>query len=284
MVIRICIGVLFFIIISRFASLHDPTRSIFYAVGSDPSIIYGNFSCRTAKNLSYLNEQKYRECLGWGANGGFWDVEGLRHTAHQGLLNSSSLIIEVGGNRGHDTIKFIELYDASIISYEPLQQMWKSLSEQFKNYSKVEFHPFGLGGPARSVPLEPNDHGNAGTSIFRALTSPNSTSIQRVYLLDIVREIRKIQRKRTKNGMIDLLSINCEGCEFEILPALILNKMIQYFRIIQFASHTALVPDASCIYCQIEQALEQTHVIKYHYSKLWEGWVLKNSTSSSNSS
>ena len=76
--------------------------------------------------------------------------------------------------------------------------------------------------------------------------------------------------------MIDMLSINCEGCEFEIIPALILNNLTQYFRIIQFASHINLVPHSSCIYCQIQQALERTHQVLYHYRKVWEGWVLKN--------
>jgi len=252
---------------------NDYPRNIF-----DPNapIKYGNFNCQTWQNLFYLNKTQYQNCLTWGADSSFWNVQALRHTIHKGLLNSSSLIIEVGGNRGHDTIKFIELYNAYIISYEPLQQMWKDLTILFRNYSKAEFHPFGLGSHARSVLLEPNDFGNAGTSIFRPLTSPNSTAIQRIHLLDVVRLIREIQRKRTKSGVIDMLSINCEGCEFEILPALILNDMIQHFRIIQFASHTSLVPDSSCIYCQIEQALAQTHVIKYHYRKLWEGWVIKN--------
>jgi hypothetical protein len=99
--------------------------------------------------------------------------------------------------------------------------------------------------------------------------------IQRIQLLDVVQVIQNIRKTRTKSGIIDMISINCEGCEFEIIPALILNNMTQYFRIIQFGSHVNLVPESSCIYCQIEQALQRTHQILFHYTKLWKGWVLK---------
>jgi FkbM family methyltransferase len=255
-----------------------------HPVHTERPIIYGHFTCDTWKNFSYIDQKKYEGCLGWGRDDGFWSVEGLRHTAHKDLLNVSSLIIEVGGNRGHDTIKFIELYNSSIISYEPLTEMCQNLTEQFKNYSRVEFHPFGFGGRARSVKVELNDAGNAGTSIFRPISSPNSSLIQDIELLDIVQVMNTIRRTRTKDGIIDMLSINCEGCEFEILPALILNDMLQYFRIIQFASHMILVPHSSCIYCLIEQALEQTHRLNYHYTMLWEGWVMKNNTNISRSS
>ncbi|CAF0895143.1 unnamed protein product [Adineta steineri] len=212
----------------------------------------------------------------WGSDGSFWNVEKVRHTGHKGLLNSSSLIIEVGGNRGHDTVEFIRLYDPWIISYEPLVSMAKNLTEQYKSNSKVKIHPYGLGSYARNLRIEPHDYGNAGTSIFRKLSSENSSQIVQVELLDIVKVIQDIRQTKTKNGIIDLLSINCEGCEFEILPALILNNMTQYFRIIQFATHLGLVPEASCIYCQIELGLEVTHQHLFHYTKLWEGWLFKN--------
>ena len=86
---------------------------------------HDSFTCETWKNSSYINFMKYEKCLKWSRNDAFWGVQGIRHTAFKNLLNSSSLIVEVGGNIGHDTSKFIELYNSSIISYEPLVPMWK---------------------------------------------------------------------------------------------------------------------------------------------------------------
>jgi FkbM family methyltransferase len=249
-----------------------------YAVMPTAIITYKNLTCQKWTNFSYIDIPKYEKCLRWSPNGGFWSVEGLRYTIHKDLLNSSSLIIEVGGNRGHDIIKFIELYNPSIISYEPMVSTWKSLSQQFKSNSKIEIHPYGLSNRARNLLIEPYDYENDRTNIFRKVFVRNSSKIQLIQVLNVVQVIESIRKTRTKNGMIDMISINCEGCEFEILPALILNNMTQYFRIIQFATHTGLLAEAPCIYCQIEQGLERTHQTKYHYSMLWEGWVLKNNT------
>ncbi len=249
---------------------------IIFATSPISPIIHQSLTCQTWKNISYIDIEKYGKCLKWKRNDAFWSVEGIRHTAFKDLLNSSSLIIEVGGNTGHDTSKFIALYNCSIISFEPLIQMSKGLKDKFKTNSKIEIQPYGLGNRARNLSIEPFDSQNTGTSIFRKLSTKNSTKIQSIELLNVVQVIENIRKTRTQNGMIDMISINCEGCEFEILPALIFNNLIQYFRIIQFGSHMDFLSESSCIYCQIEQALERTHQIKYQYTMLWEAWVLKN--------
>jgi len=268
-------GIICFSILLFLKSDKKQLIAVFNGTIPSSTIVYGRFTCDTWTKFSYIDPIKYDECVNWSPDSSFWDFEGLRHTAHKNLLNSSSLIIEVGGNRGHDIIKFIELYNSSIISYEPLVSMWKNLTEQFKSNPKIEIHQYGLSSHARSVLIEPKDIDNSGTSIFRPLSSLNSSLIERIQLLNIVEVIQNIRKTRTKTGIIDMISINCEGCEFEIIPALILNNLTQYFRIIQFATHLSLVSDSSCVYCQIEQALQRTHQILYHYTKLWEGWVLK---------
>jgi FkbM family methyltransferase len=203
-------------------------------------------------------------------------VQNIRHTAFKGLLNSSSLIIEVGGNTGLDTSKFIELYDPFIISFEPIISMANGLIEKFKKNPKIDIQPYGLGNRARNLSIELVDTDNTGSSIFRKISAKDSSKIQQIELLDIISVIENIRKTKSRNGIIDMISMNCEGCEFEILPALILHNMTQYIRTIQFASHMDVLTDSSCIYCQIEQALERTHLIKYQYVMLWEAWVFKN--------
>jgi FkbM family methyltransferase len=267
----ICYLVLFFLKSNN--NIHT-LKSIWIASRLD--IVYDNFTCETWKQFSYINIQKYENCLKWSPNESFWDVQGMRHTSYKNLLNSSSLIVEVGGNIGHDTSQFIQLYNSSIITFEPLVSMAKDLIKQFKTNPKIEIQPYGLGNRARNLPIEPFDGSNAGTRIFRKISSTNSSIIQQIQLLEVIQVIENIRRTKTKDGMIDMISINCEGCEFEIIPALILNNLTQYFRIIQFGTHIGLLTGSACIYCQIEQALERTHQTIYHYSMLWEGWMLKN--------
>jgi len=269
-ILSIYFSVLFF-----FKTNNNLFKQNFPSVISISPTIYQDLTCDTWKNFSYIDVQKYETCLKWSRNDAFWSVQDIRHTAFKNLLNSSSLIIEVGGNTGLDTSKFIELYDPFIISFEPLVQMSKSLMEKFKTNSKIEIQPYGLGNYARNLSIEPFDNDNTGTSIFRKLSAKSSSKLEQIQLLNIIEVIENIRITKTQNGIIDMISINCEGCEFEILPALILKNMTQYFRIIQFATHTNFLPESSCIYCQIEQALERTHLTKYRYVMLWEAWILK---------
>ena len=234
-----------------------------------------DLSCDVWSNFSYINARQYQTCLTWHRDDAFWGVQHIRHTAFQGLLNSSSLIVEIGGNTGLDTSRFVQLYDPYIISFEPLAQMSKDLMDKFRDNSKIEIQPYGLGDRARTISVEPFDDSNTGTSIFRKLPSKDSSKIERIRLLDIVEVINNIRKNRTRDGMIDLISINCEGCEFEILPVLVRHDLLQYFRIIQFASHMDVLRDSPCIYCQMEQVLQRTHSIQYRYVMLWEAWTLK---------
>ena len=237
------------------------------------SKVIGSYTCRTWNELPYINVSKYQTCLSSTRDEGFWPVESIRHTAYKGLLNSSSLIVEVGGNIGLDTEKFVALYNCSIISYEPLRSMSDNLVKKFQTNGKVTIRPYGLGSSARTLAIRLEGADNTGTSVFQTGSLLNNSRSEQIELLNIIDEIQSIRKNRTANGMIDLITINCEGCEFEILPALARANLTQYFRIIQFSTHIKLVDETSCIYCQIQQALERTHRVKYRYNLLWEGWV-----------
>lgn len=256
-------------------------RQKFIKVQQTIHISHDIFNCSTWQNLSYLKKNRFEACLHWNPDSFFWNVMNIRHTAYKNLLNQSSLIIEVGGNIGDDTKEFIRLYNPWIISFEPLDENYNILRRKFGNNSKYELRHYGVGNQRRHLAVQLHDSNNAGTSMFRPVKS-NSTRVQIIDVRNIVEEIREIQKTRTKDGMIDLLSVNCEGCEFEVVPALIVNKMMQYFRHIQFATHVGLVPDTLCIYCQIQQSLEQTHSIIFHYEVLWEGWKLKDKNTTIN--
>ncbi|CAF0802777.1 unnamed protein product [Adineta ricciae] len=158
--------------------------------------------------------------------------------------------------------------------------MSKSLMKKFRTNPKVEIQPYGLGNHARTVEIERAGNQNEGTSIFRKLSSKNSTKIQSIQLLDFVQTIENIRKTKTSNGIIDMISMNCEGCEFEVLPALVLSNLAQYIRIIQFGSHMEVFRESSCIYCQIQQALEKTHKVVYQYTMLWEAWAIQTNFSS----
>ncbi|CAF0989038.1 unnamed protein product [Adineta ricciae] len=278
---KLALSILLFIVAVSIISFYTSKTSI-YAVIISRNVprTRSSFSCHNGTNFSHLNVQKFEQCLKWRRNDAFWAVDSIRHKAFQKLLNSSSLIVEIGGNTGFDTSRFVSLYNCSIISFEPLPEMSKSLMKKFRTNPKVEIQPYGLGNHARTVEIERAGNQNEGTSIFRKLSSKNSTKIQSIQLLDFVQTIENIRKTKTSNGIIDMISMNCEGCEFEVLPALVLSNLAQYIRIIQFGSHMEVFRESSCIYCQIQQALEKTHKVVYQYTMLWEAWAIQTNFSS----
>ena len=276
----ITIGVLY-LLITRLQKLMIVGRSRLVAPSTlnhiDPS---NDFTCQTAKTFPSLDTEMYEQCLRWTRDDRFWPVQNFRHTAFGNLLNSSSLIVEVGGNVGYDTDRFITLYKSSIITFEPLLPMWTGLKERFKSNPKVDVQPYALGKRAKNMSIELRGSENDGTSLFRGVSPGSATKIEQIQVINIIDTIENIRKTRTENGIIDMISINCEGCEFEIIPALIANNMLRYFRIIQFSTHTGLIIETSCIYCQIQQALERTHATIYHYRLLWEAWIMKEAPQS----
>lgn len=227
-------------------------------------------ACPRWKNFSSIDVNRYERCFYRSRNDDFWPVERLRHEAFKNLLNSSSFIIEIGGNIGYDTQRFIELYDPSIITFEPLVKMAKDLERKFSTNPKVEVRPVGLGNRKRKEIIKQAGSDNSGSSIFHKNRYESSPRVEEIQIENIVNVINEI---RMKQPTIDMLTMNCEGCEFEILDALIENDLLKHFRIVQIASHVDLLPDGHCQYCLFQQRLDDTHRIIYHYFKLWEAWI-----------
>lgn len=52
---------------------------------------------------------------------------------------------------------------------------------------------------------------------------------------------------------VDLLTLNCEGCEYEALETLLSTSLVRHFRNIQWATHSTIrgIPDPIGRYCRI---------------------------------
>ena len=111
-----------------------------------------------------------------------------------------------------------------------------------------------------------------------------------------IRDASKIIRKLSEHsgGFVDLLHVNCEGCEWEmldniinnnLLPSIRLNSLTHYstntsieFRIVQIGTHYfPEVEDITSRYCNIKKHLKKTHIMVYGQSWGWERWDLKSS-------
>ncbi|CAF1260907.1 unnamed protein product, partial [Didymodactylos carnosus] len=237
-----------------------------------------NFSLNPLYNCDNFNLTDYSvKCLKWTPDHRhFWKQSTIRHTIHEKYLNSSSLIVEIGGNVGQDIAQYIRLYNSTLIIYEPLTSMYKVLKEKLGNRSRTEIHRYGLGVSKRQLKIRTSGTNNEATSMFTKENDSGKSVNETMTTIDILNIIDVLQEILIRYKKIDLLTMNCEGCEFEILPALIEDTtLLTKINNIQFATHIDTLEYGICIYCKLQQDLQRKYEIFYQYKVLWESWTKK---------
>ena len=210
--------------------------------------------------INNLNENRREDMIRYQRN----NAEPMRHS-HLSYLKPESVVIEIGGNRGHDTGKMVDLYDPFIITLEPVESMANTLKEKFKDNEKVTVLNFGLGKVIGEVFVDLKGDLGEGTSAFAK--NAGNTSL----ILANTTEI--LLRIGAGKFDIDLFLLNCEGCEFEVLEAIISSGLVTKFKNIQFQAHDLPdIRDHDNRYCQIEALLNRTHSPTYRYRYVWEHW------------
>ena len=192
------------------------------------------------------------------------ESEKMRHE-HLSYLKPDSVVLEIGGNQGHDTNRMIQLYDPFIITLEPVEELAQRLKELFKENKKVTVLNFGLGKIANEVFVNVKGNGGDATSMFTNDVGDTS--------LIIANTTQFMLRIGAGKFEFALLLINCEGCEYEVLEATISSGLIRNFKNIQFAAHNLPgLRNQQSRYCQIEALLNRTHSPTYRYRYTWEHW------------
>lgn len=192
---------------------------------------------------------------------------------HHVYLNKNSVVMDIGGNTGIDAQHIISMFHPMFyLVLEPVKLYYDHLVKMFSNENSVLVFQFGAG--SRNTQLNVSIAGKDGdaTSVFEHTTN-KTTKIQLYNITDIF-----IGLGLNCLNELDLLTINCEGCEFEILEEILKTNMIMFIKNIQFATHTTLLYLKNPIerYCKIQELLSRTHIISYQYKFIWESWKRKN--------
>lgn len=74
---------------------------------------------------------------------------------------------------------------------------------------------------------------------------------------------------------IDLIKINIEGGEYDLLEHLLDANFVEQIENLQIQFHD-FVENASARMKKIQNRLEKTHYLTYHYPFVWDNWTLKN--------
>ncbi|XP_033760064.1 uncharacterized protein LOC117342161 [Pecten maximus] len=206
----------------------------------------------------------------------FWygDNQYIRHKHHKYLTNQS-LILDIGGNVGEDAEYLIQHYNPkNYVVLEPLKLLYRNLVSKFKHRRNVITYNVGLSKKNEVFMLNIEGHDGDATSPFLGKTTDGTCSLKVVNTTAFL----------TKLGVgcydVDLVTINCEGCEYDVLESLLATSLINHFKHIQFATHTKLqyLVDPVKRYCKIQELLQRTHRLSYSYRFNWETWTRRDIT------
>ena len=183
-----------------------------------------------------------------------------RYSYHT-YLTQNSLVVEVGGYTGVDIKKMRQLYGPfRTLLFEPVFHDEARLNLEGLD---VVVYPYGLGATTRSTAF----------GIDGDATKPTKEGK--------LAEIRRFGDVITELDIttVDLLQINCEGCEWEVLESVLKVEQRHIFHHIQVQFHASAdwVENRLERYATIQDRLTETHELLYDQPWIWQLWRSKSS-------
>ena len=240
-----------------------PPRAEGVSAGTPPA--FGTLTADAAaslllctRNLSPMPNRGYVEAVRWDD----------KH-----YINKDSIIMEIGGYTGGDARKYLKLGPGRYFVFEPVAEFFEVLRHKLEHEQVVRVLPYGLGGADYranvSIPHRRGGGGGGSTSTFR-VKGARTVEIQIRNATAVFHELG------LTSSMIDLIQINCEGCEYEVLEAFLFAGLLPRFRNIQVQFHyLSSIPNMEMRYCLVAQALSSTHRLTHRRSFVWENWQLQ---------
>lgn len=193
-------------------------------------------------------------------------------------LGSSSVVVEIGGNKGIFAQKIVDRYHPGAVHViEPVSPMVKALTARFAKNPEVKIHQFALAREGGEMRMAYRSQTDAAAKILRPGQPLDKgwegATVETVPLLTF-----DSAWQRMGVEMVDLMNINIEGIEFELVDALLQAGMQKKIRNIQIQFHVHAgveVPDKIGKRCGFHKILRETHDLVYNFDWVWEQWVLR---------
>lgn len=178
-------------------------------------------------------------------------------------LSNDSIVLDFGAYEGNWAGAIYNKYKPNIYLYEPVNHLYNSLIDRFKNNNKIKIFNYAVGAINESKEI--TIHKDA--SSFYEPINGNKTIVKVASIIDIIEPIEQI----------DLIKLNIEGSEYEVLESIIKYNLLSKIKNLQIQFHRC-VKDYKKRRDFIRHELSKTHICKYNYDFVWEGWSLKPKT------
>lgn len=194
----------------------------------------------------------------------------------------------VGAHRGaEDGVHFHRHLGLRLHVFEPSRSFFRSLREAIGDVEGFTLHNYGLGAETQRMHLDVGGIETASRVVDPSSSSdavPNGT--EEVLIRAAPEAVAEVLGR--EGGEVELLHVNCEGCEYDVLEALRASRQLAGVEQVQIATHLLphTLPGAdwqeavqlslqvsSIRYCEMHRALSETHERAFGLPWVWERWT-----------
>ena len=192
------------------------------------------------------------------------------------VASAATLIVDVGSYTGVDLIAFMKhaghaADNITVHTFEPVLETRIVLQSNVHNYSQIHVHPYGLADISRAMCIT----GSGDAATLQPI--PATRTMHRCSPERRARVVQAWRAFRALNRPIDLLQLNCEGCELQVLNSLLKQPTTPHIiRSIEVQFHRGAVSESA--YCSIDARLRRLgYTLDYRFAYVWERWTRLNS-------
>jgi FkbM family methyltransferase len=178
-------------------------------------------------------------------------------------LKKGDLLLDVGGYMGDWAQAMVNRHDGVFVEvFEPVRGFAEGI--RGKGLPGVRVHDFGLAGRTCEGEISLDSE---GSSVLRG----EGKKTEKIRLVAGCEALDMLGI----SGTISVIKINIEGCEFDLLEHFLQRRgVLERIKNIQIQFHD-FVPDARARRRLVRSRLAETHVERWNYPFVWEGWQRK---------
>lgn len=203
-------------------------------------------------------------------------------------LAPNGTALYIGAHReGEDGLELRERYGLRLHVFEPSRSFFRELTAALGNASGVTLHNYGLGARTRLAQLQLS--GTGSTTMPEGRASRPDAQAEDVLIRSTEEVVRDLFGDDHPD--IELLHVNCEGCEYEVMDGLRDTSYLRHVSQVQIATHLLESPAHTLEatferslelsvsrYCQMHRALAETHSRAWGLPWVWERWTRRASS------
>jgi len=183
------------------------------------------------------------------------------------LLDSNSIVFDVGGYVGDFANKIHQKYGCKVYVFEPHPKFFKKCVKRFKNNEKII--PLNFGLAHESGEFQISDSADSSSFFNPPKTGKGAISCGVREFFEVVEEL--------EISFINLMKVNIEGGEYPLLEHIIDAKSVNLVNEYQIQFHD-FIDNAVKRRDGIVEALVTTHERTWCYEFVWENWKSKSNT------